>query len=147
MKGESTVRHDAPLLLLALAILLLTVHAQDAPPLHLVQTIPLPRVEGRIDHLAVDLYGQRLFVAALGNNTLEILDLQAGTHLHTITGLHEPQGVVFIPESNTLVVTNGHTGTCEMFDGTAFAHHTAVTLGSDADNLRYDAATHMLYVG
>src|SRR6266487_4285932 len=141
------MRNAYPILLTALALLTITAHAQEATPLRLVQTIPLPHVEGRIDHLAVDLQGQRLFVAALGNNTLEVLDLQAGTHLHTITGLHEPQGVVFIPESNTIVVTNGHTGTCEMFDGTAFAHRTAVALGSDADNLRYDPATHMLYVG
>ena len=99
-------------LLLALTILTITAHAQEGMPLRLVQAIPLPHVEGRIDHLAADLYGQRLFVAALGNNTLEVLDLTAGTHLHTITGLHEPQGVVFLPESNTIVVTNGQTD-CE----------------------------------
>src|SRR5213592_3130199 len=71
--------------------------------------------------------------------------VQAGTHLHTIIGLHEPQGVVFLPESNTIVVTNGKTGMCEMFDGTSFTHRTAVKLASDADNIRYDAATHTLY--
>src|SRR5262245_22648549 len=89
--------------------------------------------------MAVDLHGQRLFVAALGNNTLEVLDLQAGTHLHTITGLHEPQGVAFLPESNTVVVTNGKTGLCDIFDGTSFQHRNTVKLASDADNIRYDA--------
>src|SRR5437762_2176012 len=141
------MRNAYPILLTALALLTITAHAQEATPLRLVQTIPLPHVEGRIDHLAVDLQGQRLFVAALGNNTLEILDLKAGTHLHTITGLHEPQGVVFIPESNTIVVTNGQTGTCDIFDGTSFQHRNAVKLASDADNIRYDVATHTLYVG
>src|SRR5262245_66277981 len=97
--------------------------------------------------MAVDLQGQRLFVAALGNNTLEVLDLKAGTHLHTITGLHEPQGVVFIPESDIIAVTNGQTGTCDLFDGTSFQHLNAVKLTSDADNIRYDVATHTLYVG
>jgi DNA-binding beta-propeller fold protein YncE len=138
------MRHCSLFLLLALALLTRTAHAQEGAPLRLVQTIPLPHVEGRIDHLAVDLQGQRLFVAALGNNTLEVLDLQAGTHLHTITGLHEPQGVVFLPESNTIVVTNGKTGMCEIFDGTSFAHRTAIKLASDADNIRYSAATHTL---
>ena len=141
------MRHCFLLLLLALTLLTRTVYAQEGAPLRLVQTIPLPHVEGRIDHMAVDLQGQRLFVAALGNNTLEVLDLQAGTHLHTVTGLHEPQGVVFLPESNIIVVTNGKTGMCEMFDGTSFTHRTAVKLASDADNIRYDAATHTLYVG
>ena len=147
LEGEHTVRHCSLLLLLALTLLTRTAHAQEGAPLRLVQTIPLPHVEGRIDHMAVDLHGQRLFVAALGNNTLEVLDLQAGTHLHTITGLHEPQGVVFLSESNTIVVTNGQTGACDLFDGTAFQHRGAVKLTSDADNVRYDAATHTLYVG
>jgi len=134
-------------MLLALIILTSRAYAQEGTTLRLVQTIPLPHVEGRIDHLAVDLQGQRLFVAALGNNTLEVLDLKAGTRVHTITGLHEPQGVGFIPESNTIVVTNGHTGTCDIFDGISFQHRTAVKLASDADNIRYDVATHTLYVG
>jgi len=144
---KRTVRHASPILLLALTILTLTAHAPEGMPLRLVQAIPLPHVAGRIDHLAVDLRGQRLCVAALGNNTLEVLDLTAGTHLHTITGLHEPQGVVFLPESNTIVVTNGQTGTCEMFDGTSFQHRHSIRLANDADNVRYDMATHTLYVG
>jgi len=141
------VRHCATFMLLMLIILASRVDAQEGTMLQPVQTIPLPDVEGRMDHLAVDLQGHRLFVAALGNNTLEVLDLTAGTRLHTITGLHEPQGVVFLPESNTLVVTNGHTGTCELFDGTTFQHRSTITLASDADNIRYDVATHTLYVG
>src|SRR5215475_15933608 len=141
------MRYCSLLLLLALTLLTSTAHAQDGAPLRQVQTIPLPQVEGRIDHMAVDLQGQRLFVAALGNNTLEVLDLKAGTRLHTITGLHEPQGVVFVPESNTIVVTNGQTGACDLFDGTSFQHRNAVKLASDADNIRYDVATHTLYVG
>src|SRR5215468_3302910 len=133
---ECTMRHCS-FILLALIILTSRAYAQEGAPLRLIQTIPLAHVEGRIDHMAVDLDGQRLFVAALGNNTLEVLDLKAGTQLHTITGLHEPQGVVFIPESNILAVTNGQTGTCDLFDGTAFQHRNAVKLASDADNVRY----------
>src|SRR5215510_5353053 len=146
-EGESAMRHGYPILLLTLALLIMQAHAQEGSLLRLVQTIPLAHVEGRIDHMAVDLDGQRLFVAALGNNTLEILDLKAGTRLHTITGLHEPQGVVFVPESNIIVVTNGQTGACDLFDGTSFQHRNAVKLASDADNIRYDMATHTLYVG
>src|SRR5215831_9713207 len=84
-EGESPMRHSYPILLLVLALLTMHAHAQEGTPLRLVQTIPLPHVEGRIDHMAVDVQGQRLFVAALGNNTLEIIDLKAGTRLHTIT--------------------------------------------------------------
>src|SRR5689334_20667251 len=64
--------------------------------LKLIQTISLQGVEGRIDHLSADLKGQRLFVAALGNDSLEVIDLAAGKVIHSISRLSEPQGVVFI---------------------------------------------------
>jgi hypothetical protein len=80
--------------------------AEEAGPLRLIQAIPLHNVEGRIDHMAVDLKGQRLFVAALGNNTVEVLDLRAGNRIRSITGLHEPQGVGFIPEFNKIFIAN-----------------------------------------
>src|SRR4030095_3254452 len=80
--------------------------AEEAGPLRLIQTIPLRNVEGRIDHMAVDLKGERLFIAALGNNTVEIVNLRAGKHMETITGLHEPQGVGFVPEFNKIFIAN-----------------------------------------
>jgi YVTN family beta-propeller protein len=66
---------------------------QSSEPLHLVATVPMPNVEGRIDHMSIDVKGQRLFVAALGNNTLEVIDIKNAKQMHTITGLHEPQGI------------------------------------------------------
>lgn len=71
-----------------------------------VKRIALPGVQGRIDHMAVDVQGQRLFVCALGNNTLEVIDLKKGERVRSIGGLHEPQGVRYLPESNTIVVAN-----------------------------------------
>ena len=90
-EGERTVRLCVTILWLTLTALTLTAHSQEGALLRLVETIPLAHVEGRIDHLAVDLQSQLLFVAALGNNTVEVLDLKTGTHLRTITGLHGPQ--------------------------------------------------------
>src|SRR5258708_25187128 len=77
-------------------------------PLVLVQTIPLPDVEGRIDHLAVDIKNQRLFMAALGNNTLEVIDLRAGKRIHTIRGLREPQGVAYVWQRERIYVAKSH---------------------------------------
>jgi DNA-binding beta-propeller fold protein YncE len=79
---------------------------QSSEPLVLVQTIPLPGVEGRIDHLAVDLQNDRLFVAALGNDTLEVLDLRAGAHLRSVKGLHEPQGIALPADGKIVAVAN-----------------------------------------
>src|SRR5947207_15793225 len=69
---------------------------------HHLLTIPLTGVQGRIDHLAADAHGQRLFVAALDNNTVEVIDLRAGRVANHLTGLREPQGIAFAPETNRL---------------------------------------------
>jgi DNA-binding beta-propeller fold protein YncE len=121
--------------------------AEEAGPLRLIQAIPLHNVEGRIDHMAVDLKGQRLFVAALGNNTVEVLDLRADKHIHSITGLHEPQGVGFIPEFNRIFVANAKSGACDVFDGSSFKLIKTIKFSDDADNIRYDATARRVYVG
>src|SRR5438128_798888 len=121
--------------------------AEEANRFRLVQTIALPNVEGRIDHMAVDLKGQRLFIAALGNNTVEVLDLHAGKRIRSITGLHEPQGVGFVSEFNKLFVANAKTGACDILDGESLKLIKSVNFSDDADNVRYDAATRRVYVG
>jgi DNA-binding beta-propeller fold protein YncE len=119
----------------------------ESKALRQVQTFPLANVEGRIDHFGVDVHGQRLFVAALGNNTLEVLDLRAGKPLTTIIGLREPQGVFFVPNENKFFVANGDDGTCKVFDGSSYKLLSSINFSSDADNVRYDAAQNEIYVG
>jgi len=133
--------------LIGLIILAVRAHAEDVMPFRLVQTIPLPNVEGRIDHMAVDLKGQRLFVAALGNNTVEVVDLRAGKRIQSITGLHEPQGVGFVRELNKIFVANAKNGACDVFDGLSYSLIKTVKFSDDADNVRYDANTRRVYVG
>src|SRR5947208_8363089 len=76
-------------------------------PLTLTTAIELPRVEGRIDHLAFDAAGQRLFVAALGNNTVEVLDLKSNSHIKSVPGFREPQGIAVLPDPKLVAVANG----------------------------------------
>src|SRR5215203_6761943 len=121
------------------------VHKTSA--LRRIQTISLPGVEGRIDHLAVDLADQRLFIAALENNTLEVVDLKTGKQIDEIDGLQEPQGLAFVPASHELIVTNGGGGTADIYDARSLERHLQVDLGSDPDNVRYDPATDRAYVG
>src|SRR4051812_5730811 len=116
-------------------------------PLKVTVTIPLTGVEGRIDHLAVDIAGKRLFVAALGNNTVEVIDLEQNKRIRSITGLDEPQGIAYIPSRNQLFVANGGDGTLRVFDGSTFAVLATVKTAGDADNVRYDAATDTIVVG
>jgi len=97
--------------------------------------------------MAVDVKGQRLFIAALGNNSVEILDLNAGKHFKSIPGLHEPQGVGFISEFNKIFIANGKTGACDILDGSSFERIKSVKFPDDADNIRYDANGQRVYVG
>jgi len=113
----------------------------------LKQTISLPGVEGRIDHLALDTPGERLFVCALGNNTLEVLDLRKGERIHSITGLGAPQGIAYIPELNRIFVANDKGGILKIYDGKSFQPLGELNFKDDADNVRYDDATKKVYVG
>src|SRR5512135_3163766 len=106
--------------LLASAIILLFalgLNAAEPSALRLVQTIPLPGVTGRFDHFAIDLNGRRLFVAALGNNTVEAVDLAAGKRLKSIPGLGKPTGVLFLTGPERLFVACGDDGAFNVFDG------------------------------
>jgi DNA-binding beta-propeller fold protein YncE len=117
------------------------------PLLRLVQTIPLPNVAGRIDHMAVDVSGQRLFIAALGNNSVEVVDLRAGKLGRTLGGFQEPQGVAWIPDRGELFVASGGDKMCHVLDGSSFAATALSGKIDDADNVRYDAGAHRVYVG
>lgn len=134
-----------PALLLLGGALQVCVEAQDA--LTLARTIPLPLIEGRIDHLAADVTGQRLFVAALGNNTVEVLDLKAGKTIQSLPGFAEPQGIAYVPEFNRVFIANGQDGTCRILDGASLKTVSSVQCGEDADNVRYDPQARRIYVG
>jgi DNA-binding beta-propeller fold protein YncE len=132
-----------------LLLWLATVWGQSgaSEPLKLEATIPMADVQGRIDHLSVDLNNQRLFVAALGNNTVEVLDIKGAKRLHTISGLHEPQGVLYVPGDNRLFVANAKDGTCRIYDASSFQLLRTIDYGEDADNIRFDAPAKQVYAG
>ena len=121
--------------------------ATYAQSLKLKQTIALPGVEGRIDHFAFDAAGERLFVCALGNNSVEIVDLRKGERIHSITGLGAPQGIAYTPKLDRILVANDTGGVCKIYDGKSFQEISELNLKDDADNVRYDEATKKIYVG
>lgn len=138
------------IVLLALAALSNVASAQSGAGgtlLKLEATVPLPDVEGRIDHLAIDVKRKRLFVAALGNNSLEVIDVAANRRIHTISGLAEPQGISYIASSNRVYVANGKDGSVRAFDAASWKMLSSISFGEDADNLRYDASSSHLWVG
>jgi DNA-binding beta-propeller fold protein YncE len=124
-----------------------TFATSSSTPLKLKQTIRLSGVEGRIDHFAIDRAGERLFVCALGNNTVEVLDLRTGERVHSVTGFGAPQGVGYASEVNRLFVANDKGGICKIYDGKSFQTVGELNLEDDADNVRYDEAREKFYVG
>jgi len=132
--------------LAASCVCMTAAHGEEAA-LQLKQTVSLPDVEGRIDHLALDAAGERLFVCALGNNTVEVLDLRKGERIHSITGLGAPQGIVYIPELNRFFVANDKGGIFKIYDGKSYQTVGELDFKDDADNVRYDSATKQIYVG
>lgn len=120
--------------------------ATESAPLLLVQEIPLPNVEGRIDHFTFDAKRKRVIVAALGNNTVEVVDTFAGRDIQSIAGAADPQGVTFVPDLKKLFVANGADGKLRVYDGDTFQLLDTIDIGEDPDNVRYDPAQKRIYV-
>ena len=119
----------------------------DTGLLQLETKIPLGDVRGRIDHMAVDLKRQRLFVAELGNDSVGIVDLPNRKLISRIPGLKEPQGVGYEPTTDKLYVANAGDGSVRLFEGSDYKTTGRIELGSDADNIRIDAAANRIFVG
>lgn len=126
--------------------------AQEIPtadqPLILDRIIAVPGAEGRFDHMAVDAKTGRVFASVYGDDTVAVIDVHRSRVIHTIReGLNEPQGVAFLPDLNRIVVTNSGDGSCKEFDGTTYAPVGSLKFSDDADQLRYDRAAHLIYIG
>src|SRR5690348_15992896 len=132
---------------LTLCLALGATTAAAAAPLELVATIEMPGVKGRIDHFAADVSGRRIFVAALGNDTVEVLDVAANRHLRSLSGFGEPQGVAYLPEANRLYVASGSANRVDVLDGTSFSPIKRIDRLDDADNVRYDGTARAVIVG
>lgn len=133
--------------LLLLATLAFAAFAAEPATLKLTQTIRLPGVKGRFDHFAIDTAGKRLFVAALGNNTLEVVDLAAGKRILSLTGMSKPTGVLYLPGPNQVIVANGDDGTLKILSGADYKVLQNLTALADADNLRFDPQTKLAWLG
>jgi hypothetical protein len=124
-----------------------TTSAQNAQPLKLVQTIPMPNVKGRIDHMDVDVPGKRLFVSGLENGSVEVVDLQAGRWTKSIPGLLKPQGIAYVSGLNKLFVASGDDGMVRVFRGDTLDLLDSIKLELGPNRVAYDAARQVLYVG
>jgi hypothetical protein len=120
---------------------------RDIFPLQLEEQIPVPGVAGRLDHFSADTKRRRLFVSALGNNSLEVIDTFAGRVIHSIKDLAEPQGPLYVSAVDKLYVANAEDGKVRVYDGATYTLRKTIDFGSDPDNMRYDEASKTVFVG
>jgi DNA-binding beta-propeller fold protein YncE len=122
--------------------------AQDAKaPPRLVQTIAIPNAKGRLDHLDIDVKGQRLFVSALENGTVEVVSLRSGKWFASIVGFRKPQGIAYVASLNKLFVASGDDGIVRVFRGDNFELLDSIKLELGPNRVAHDAGAEILYVG
>jgi hypothetical protein len=135
------------ILLPAVTLLAAVLGAGESSALRFARAIPLPGVAGRFDHFALDVKGQRLFVAALGNNTLEAIDLAEAKRIRSVPGLGKPTGILYLPDLGQLFLACGDDGNVRVFDGSTFRIVKTISGLDDADNMRFDAKAGLIYAG
>lgn len=124
-----------------------TLPTDESAPLVLVRIIPIPGVEGRFDHMAVDNQNGRVFASVYGNDSVEVLDTARGKRIRSIQeGFIKPQMVAYLPDSNRIVVSSEGDGTCKIFDADTYKLTGTVKFSDDADQLRYDPVAKRVYV-
>jgi len=122
---------------------------RELAPLQLIQKIPVRGVEGRIDHFTAFPKRRLLIFAALGNNSMEIVNTFQAKVVQSVKGLNEPQGVLYVPGLDKIFVANAGSGVVKVYDGKTYALRKSIELGaeSDTDNLRWDEDSKRVFVG
>ena len=138
--------HTAGVVLL-LSLGSISAHTQVTSLPVLQKTIALPDGTGKFDHFAFDMNANRLFIAATGNHSIEVLDLNSGKVNEMLTGLGKPHGLAWISESGRLYAADGSQGDLKIYEGTPLQLVKSVKLSEDADDMVYDAKSKLLYVG
>lgn len=126
---------------------LASANAQQAQPLTLRQTIALPGVMGRFDHFAIDEAGERLFAAATSNHSVEVIDLKTGKVQQSLAGLGKPHGLAWVAATGSLYVADGALGELRVYTGAPLRLAGTLKLSDDADDMVYDSARRLLFVG
>jgi hypothetical protein len=131
---------------------------QQTPMMHmtgllgLVETIPLPG-DGYMDHLTIDVKGQRIFISGEAAKSLIAVDLRAGKVIHETKGLSAmPKKPFYLPETDEVWATLTDSSVVAISGSTYEVTKTVKLSGygdpnKGADNASYDPATHLLYAG
>src|SRR5437868_7601908 len=132
---EGSLRQSLNLYMITiLALCALTANAQEKLPLKLIRTTPMPGFTGDFDHFGLDLRGNRLFLAAEEHKTVEVFDLRTGKRIHSVEGFGQPLMMVYLPEQNHLVVTDGGDSAVQLVDCKTYKIIKTIKLGEGVDH-------------
>ncbi len=121
--------------------------AQSAAPLKQVRKFDMPSsVQGKFDHLGIDLRGRRLFAAAESAHQVLVFDLGSGKFLRAIQGIEIPHAIFVREDLDRIYITDGGAGALKIYDGKTYKLLKTVPLKVDADSIGYDPVTHFLYI-
>jgi DNA-binding beta-propeller fold protein YncE len=128
------LRQSLKICVVTLTLFALGVPVQEKLPLKLIATTPMPGFTGDFDHFGLDLKGNRLFLAAEEHKTVEVFDLRTGARIHSIEGFGQPLMMVYLPESDHLVVTDGGDGAVQLVDCKEYKTIKTIKLGQGVDH-------------
>ena len=141
------LRQSLKICMMILVLCVLTVRAQEKPPLKLIATTPMPGFTGDFDHFGLDLKGNRLFLASEDQKTVEVFDLRTGERIQSIKGFGQPLTMAFQAEANRLIVTDGgDTDAVELVDCKDYKIISTLKLGPGVDHGVYNPLNKYFYV-
>jgi len=143
---EDTLRFLVRACVMVFALCTLPLQSQENLPLKLIKTIPMPGFTGDFDHFGADLKGNRLFLAAEEHKTVEVFDLRTGERIHSIEGFGQPLMMVYLPESDQLVVTDGGDSAVHLVDCKEYKIIKTIKLGEGVDHGVFNPMNQYYYV-
>ncbi|MFC5863208.1 YncE family protein [Acidicapsa dinghuensis] len=121
-------------------------HAQSAALVPVRKYAMPSSIEGKFDHLGIDVHGHRLFAAAEAAHQVLVFDLDTGKYLRSIDGIPIPHAIFVRQDLDRIYITDGGDGAVRIYDGRTYRLLKKIPLKVDADSIGYDPQTKYLYI-
>lgn len=115
-------------------------------PLKQVQDLPLQGGATRLDYQTFDPAAKRLYIAHLGDGTVEAVDLDRQAVAGTIMGTASVHGVTAAPDRDLLLAAASGTNEVALIDTNTLKETGRVKSGDTPDGIAYDPAQAKAYV-
>ena len=144
------MRKSLSILLALFVVFTLKAQAQKTQTLKLISTTLVPGYEGDIEFFAADLKRNHLFLGLEGMGRVDVFDLRTGKHLHNITGFGAPHILLFLPDSDKLLVADAKNGPLgggvQVVSGEDYKIVDMIKLPPRVDNAVFDPVKKYFYV-